>query len=273
LNYVEQQPLHDLGMGTDPTGTNPTNSTKMALNTQRAGTPLGGFLCPSRRAVALYPFTSAAANYNPASLNPSNMVAKTDYAANGGDNFETPSSLGIWANCFDNADGGPSPSSIPSAQSLVQLNQQVVTFGVTGIVAAMMMTSANEITDGMSNTYLVGEKYLEPEMWKTGQDGCDNECAYIGDNPDITRFTSVSTYSSDPNCTTCLPPIRDRHNFGYWSYSFGSSHVAGFHMCMCDGSVRPISYSINPAVHRLLGNKSDGNAVVPGTSIPIEPPQ
>ena len=35
LNYMDLAPLHDMGMGTDPTGTNPTNATKMTLNGQR----------------------------------------------------------------------------------------------------------------------------------------------------------------------------------------------------------------------------------------------
>ena len=51
LRYMDLQALHDMGIGTDPTGTNPTAAAKMAANSLRAATPLGGFICPTRRAV------------------------------------------------------------------------------------------------------------------------------------------------------------------------------------------------------------------------------
>ena len=137
--------------------------------------PLGGFICPSRRAVALYPIDSPTpANYNQPTDPPN--VAKTDYAANGGDIYCSPGSIGIWSNPFGNSDGGPSPNSLPSAALLASLNSQVMSYsprpspsgtgtqsGPTGIVCAVSATSAAEITDGLANTYLVGEKYLEPE--------------------------------------------------------------------------------------------------------------
>ena len=56
-----------------------------------AATPLAGFLCPTRRPVACYPFTSLPPpNYTPAA-----MVAKSDYAANGGDVYCSPGSIGL----------------------------------------------------------------------------------------------------------------------------------------------------------------------------------
>jgi prepilin-type N-terminal cleavage/methylation domain-containing protein/prepilin-type processing-associated H-X9-DG protein len=243
LSYLEQRTLHDLGMGAGIA----TNPAKMRLNGLRNQTPLGGFLCPTRRAVSLFPFTSYfEANY----VDISNKVAKTDYAANGGDKGYTPGSFGIWPNHCYNTDCGPAPSAIPNSDTLVQLSLAVKAVGPTGIVAALTMTSAAEVTDGLANTYLVGEKYLAPEMYLTGLDACDNESMYIGDNPDITRFSETA-------------PMQDRRGLDENSYRFGSAHTNGFNACMCDGSVRTISYTIDPMTHRYLGNKADAQPVQP----------
>ena len=42
---------------------------------------------------------------------------------------------------------------------------------------------------------------------------------------------------------------------------FGSSHQAGVNAVFADGSVRSISYTIDPTTFSYLGNKSDGQAV------------
>jgi prepilin-type processing-associated H-X9-DG protein len=38
---------------------------------------------------------------------------------------------------------------------------------------------------------------------------------------------------------------------------FGSAHVAGCNFVFCDGSVRTISYTIDPEIHRRLANRKD----------------
>lgn len=44
-------------------------------------------------------------------------------------------------------------------------------------------------------------------------------------------------------------------------YRFGSAHQGVCQFVFCDGSVREISYDIEPAIHRMLGNRSDGKAL------------
>jgi hypothetical protein len=42
---------------------------------------------------------------------------------------------------------------------------------------------------------------------------------------------------------------------------FGAPHAASVGMCMCDGSVQRISYSIDEESHYYLGVRNDGQAV------------
>ena len=45
-----------------------------------------------------------------------------------------------------------------------------------------------EITDGVSNTYLLCEKYLNPDRYTTGDDGADNNTACVGYDWDHIRW-------------------------------------------------------------------------------------
>ena len=52
-------------------------------------------------------------------------------------------------------------------------------------------------------------------------------------------------------------PRPDTPGFSDWQL-WGSAHITGFHMALCDGSVRAVSYDINRKAHQRLGNREDG---------------
>ena len=119
------------------------------------------------------------------------------------------------------------------------------------------MVKIDEISDGTSNTYMVGEKYLVPSSYDgqpatsgdPGYDMGDNEVVYTGYNRDFHRSTYTlpgpgHTGWVDGNGTT-----------------FGSATAAGSIWGLCDGSVRMISYNISHPTHINLGNKADGNVI------------
>ena len=115
----------------------------------------------------------------------------------------------------------------------------------TGIVFAGSQVTMADVRDGTTNTYLFGEKYLDPDHYTDGYGAGDNESMYMGDNGDIVRCYNAS-----------YPPRQDRQGWNDY-HPFGSAHSGGFNVVLCDGSVRSISYSIDPAIHRYLHNRKD----------------
>jgi prepilin-type processing-associated H-X9-DG protein len=69
-------------------------------------------------------------------------------------------------------------------------------------------------------------------------------------------------WDEDTIRSTAQAPQRDFVGSGFdTSRRFGSSHSGGINAVFADGTVRMISYSVNPVVFGYLGNRSDGQAV------------
>lgn len=113
--------------------------------------------------------------------------------------------------------------------------------------------TVESVTDGVSNTYLLGEKFLPTDHYSDGEDGGDNENAYMGFNEDICRFGNTQGNNN-------LPPMQDTPGIAN-NNIFGSCHPDGFGMAFCDGSVHTISYSIDIVVHTHLSNRHDGAVI------------
>ena len=80
----------------------------------------------------------------------------------------------------------------------------------------------------------------------------DDNCVYGGHDWDVVRWTHLD-----------YVPMQDRPGVNK-SEGFGSAHPGAFHMVLCDGSVRAISYSVLGEIHRRLGNRRDGEVVDAG---------
>jgi prepilin-type processing-associated H-X9-DG protein len=119
--------------------------------------------------------------------------------------------------------------------------------GMTGISSQRSKIGIKHVTDGTANTYLIGEKFLMPAKYETGDDAGDNETWCTGFNNDNYRFAyDPPARDFDPrNIRECTRQI------------FGSAHDAGFHMSWCDGHVSMLSYDIELLVHRGNANRAD----------------
>jgi len=221
LPYTEQEALHDSGSGLA------TAEKRLALAGTN-GTALRVLRCPSRRSVTSYPTAVAPKN---AEFVPA--VAKTDYAANAGD--------GPWG-----ADNGypAGPTTIKQADS-GKYNWTAT--NETGVVFQRSKVRLADIRDGTSNTYMLGEKYVNPDHYETGRDNGDDQSMYVGYDIDTCRWTRFQ----DGVAFTPLPDTSGELHY----HQFGSAHSGGCNFAFCDGSVRLIGYTIDPEVHRRSGSR------------------
>ena len=108
-----------------------------------------------------------------------------------------------------------------------------------------------QITDGTSNTLMVGEKQCHPTVLGTA--GGDNEpWNNSGWDEDVVRF---GDYAPQPDY---LHPDSSKPN--YWSRRFGSSHPGQFNAVFCDGTVRAIKFTVNPTLFKYAVISNDGQA-------------
>jgi len=252
LPYIEQQALHDLGSGVTD------EISKREAAAELMQTPLPVFNCPSRRLSRAYPFTHKTGR----NFEWIEKSAKSDYAGNFGDHAPYIS-RNRGPSSFEEADSGDYRDWDLAPEH-------------TGVIFQISEVRNAEITDGTSQTYLAGEKFLDSRMYKTGLSVGDDSSMYIGYDFDNLRM------SGNPSLVMLLPKndrayLRDSgqpednhggnttaiflHSPATSVARFGSAHIAGCNFVFCDGSVRSVSYTVDEEVHRHFANRHDGQVV------------
>ena len=184
----------------------------------RLQTPLSFFYCPSRRKPANYWTLNRPHASDDIVMNCGDTCAKSDYAAN----------AGYCANAqgyrHEVEDGG-------------------------GIIYHFSMIYAKDVTDGMSQTLLLGEKNLDAAAYLENANRPDDDDCYLsGKNWDTLR-SGISGRM-----------YLDRYGF-YDVNAFGSAHTNGVNMTFCDGHWKRLNYNLSAEVLRCLTHRSDGQSV------------
>jgi len=272
LPYIEEGAVHDSnkGLTVQPVVAGVQQAT-ILLNT----TPIAAFHCPSRRPAKLYPIVDDAGNKTFTTLKLQlwiqNLtgIVKGDYAANAGDSF-----LGAGDDYNSKKMVQPDPSDYPAlTQTKFSNTNDKKNFPEqyqTGVIFYRSEVSGKKIPDGTSSTYMIGEKYLSPQMYETAQSTNlgygDNQGAYIGFEWDNERRAWGPKFPGDvaglPNAgidENCFIPRQDTIGVDCPNdFAFGSAHAGAMNMAMCDGSVQAISYDIDALTHRYRANRLDG---------------
>lgn len=195
--------------------------------TKQSQTPLATMVCPSRRQAVILPHYPPTLDGNvPFNSTKVEYVARGDYAGNGGD-------------AYIGAKTGP--STLEGAKSYSFPN------ATTGIFYSRSEVRGGMIRDGLSNTIIFGEKNVSPDNYLTAEGPGDAQSMYIGYDPDNIRWTSKF-----------LLPDRGGMISGH---SFGGPHPGVCYFAFCDGSVRNLSFQLDPVMFNRLGNRDDKQVV------------
>lgn len=189
-----------------------------AADTETIAIGLPVLHCPTRRSAEAYPLEGTYQTRF------GDKAARTDYAMNGG--WATPD-LAL------NPDGA------------------VIRVKSEGVWRLGGETGFRHVTDGLSNTYLLGEKAMNLGEYTTGHD--------FGDRAPATGWVDNSTATNSFVRYTARPPIADRRRNCNACHDFGSAHFSNWNAALADGSVRPISYWMDLEVHRATSSIAGGD--------------
>lgn len=185
-----------------------------------------------------------------------------------------PGGLSDYAACFGDVDdlkgngamgigiasAGVKPDGTPLTKE--DLGKMFVQPPGTRITTWKSQTGFQSITDGISNTLLIGEKYVLPaSRWGKDEDRSVYNGGWArafrrmaGAVPGTSRNFPLVT---DPNDTwSGLTPLMQPA-----SQRFGGHHPGVCQFVFCDGTVRPIRNSVDTATLSRLAKRSDGEAI------------
>jgi prepilin-type processing-associated H-X9-DG protein len=119
--------------------------------------------------------------------------------------------------------------------------------GITA-VGNIKQTRLADITDGTSNTIMVGEKRMYLSQCSGNCQPDDNDGYVGGFQDDVVRW---GVWPPDRDMRQgCTTPTA--------SQQFGSSHAGGAMFVFCDGSVKMISFSVTDTVMQRASSIDDG---------------
>ncbi len=251
LPYIEQQALHSLGAGA-------VGADRIAQFIQRDATRVAVMNCPSRRDGGPYPvlpsFRARSGDGQGGVMRyRAEVVARADYAACVGSE--------VIDRGFDLDCSNVSPRDyLPLTGRRAELWPPTIE-AFTGVTYCGTAVSLKQITDGLSNTIVLGERWVPEEFYETGTWGADDWSMYTGFQDDTVKsafFDGLApTHLPRPDSTqlNAVRPASAQREI------FGSAHSAGCFFSFCDGSTRLLSYDIDPETFRRLANRQDGMPV------------
>ncbi len=128
-----------------------------------------------------------------------------------------------------------------------------------GVLFPNSVIGSQDIADGLSNTLMIGESFFG--LWADGSSCC---ARFRNDFPGLTTIASGEAVPTDFDATWGIwvnnigpDPCAAGSQFATF-FSFSSLHDNAVHFALADGSVRPISKTIDHNLVRLLATRAEG---------------
>jgi len=130
-------------------------------------------------------------------------------------------------------------------------------------------TTFAKITDGTSQTFVIGEKYVRPDLYGGGS-WSDDKGWSDGWDLDVMRSTCFQPYQDSDPIGYSFTPLNQQNAdvFGYNAdvYYFGSAHTAGFNAIFADGSIHMLSFDVDVVLFNALATRA-GEEVIDKSAV------
>jgi hypothetical protein len=110
------------------------------------------------------------------------------------------------------------------------------------------------VVDGLSNSLMIGEKAMNPTRYTTG--------TCYGDRAPILGFPEYYGAANSYVRFAARGPAMDHNDSCLACHDFGSAHPSGWNAALCDGSIRPVSYSADLQMLRKVASVAGGDTAV-----------
>lgn len=241
LPYMEEEALQDV-RGT----TSATAGTFTPLDVERlvGSKPVPFLFCPSRRPPSA----------QPAGTNPPRYLM--DYASSVPASFRQPANRPpvfnygeFWCNNRTGDTQGPFQQNDIAHDRNTTGQFKCSALGIIRRTPRYgTAAKGSNITDGLSNTMMYGEKWINARNYETG-DWYDDRGWTDGYDPDVVRSTALQPRPDDG--------VENDND----AYAFGGTHPGGFNACFGDNGVRFISMDVDLRVFNHWGDSRDGEVI------------
>lgn len=213
MPFLEQNQLHTRLI--QMTDNHPGVTVIGAADQVNIQAPIPQFNCPTRRDAKAYPLLA------PFNAKYGESGARTDYAINGGSAIVTD-----------------------------PLNAEII-LEFPGVWQTSGRIKMSGVQDGLSNSFLLGEKAMNKQRYLTGN------C--FGDRSPLAGFPEYGGVANSYVRYAARGPEADTKDSCLACHDFGSSHASGWNAALCDGSVQFISYSTDLGLLRKLASVAGGD--------------
>ena len=107
---------------------------------------------------------------------------------------------------------------------------------------------AADVEDGLSNTYLYGEKSMAAANYTNGRDRGDQSTMYHCLQGSCLRFAKNVPKRDEAGSESCLV-----------CHDYGSAHPSAWNAVFADGSVHSLSYQMSWLTHRSFSSRAQGD--------------